>query len=100
VSFRVASGKFDIESQSVCFHLDDGTNIVPCTVAGQVLLDLADHYFLSCGTMTAAFSLLLPEVERLVNAKYGYGRLEENGELVIGTADLLRYGFQKLCPSM
>jgi hypothetical protein len=35
-----------------------------------------------------------PEIERLTSAKYEAGRLEDNGELLIGTADLLRFGFQ------
>jgi hypothetical protein len=37
----------------------------------------------------------LPELDRLASLKYAAGRLEENGELVIRTADLLRYGFQR-----
>jgi hypothetical protein len=95
VSLRVTSGKLDILPQSLSFHLHDGMNIVPCTVARQVLLDLADVYSLNCSTAAEAFSLLLPDIEHLACAKYRSGRLEENGELMIGVPDLLRYGFQK-----
>jgi hypothetical protein len=70
-------------------------NIVTCTVARQVLLDLADAYSLNCRSAAEAFSLLLPDIEHLASAKYRFGRLEENGELTIGVPDLLRYGFQK-----
>jgi hypothetical protein len=39
--------------------------------------------------------LLLPEIERLANAKYDARRLEEDGGLLIQPADLVRYGFEK-----
>jgi hypothetical protein len=38
--------------------------------------------------------VLLPEIERLVNAKFDAGRIEKDG-LVIRPVDLLRYGFQR-----
>jgi hypothetical protein len=41
-----------------------------------------------------AFRALLPEIERLANAKSDAKRFEENGTLVIREVDLLRYGFQ------
>jgi hypothetical protein len=60
-----------------------------------VLRDLADHSMLNWSTDVQAFGLLIPEVERLANLKYRVGRLEENGDLVLGTVDLLRYGFSR-----
>jgi Protein of unknown function (DUF1488) len=93
VSLRVASGKLDIQSQSISCHLHDGINIVPCTIATEVLLDLADHHLLNRSTKLEAFGLLIFEIERLASTKYRFGYLEENGELLIGTIDLLRYGF-------
>jgi hypothetical protein len=96
VSLKVTTnGTFDVHSHGISFNLHDGTTtMVPCTVAGQVLLDLADHHFMSFSSKEQAFSLLIPEIERLASAKYEAGRLEDNGELLIGTADLLRFGFQ------
>jgi hypothetical protein len=45
---------------------------------------------LSCSE-EAVFSQLLPEIERLANAKSEAKLFNQNGELSIGTADLLRY---------
>jgi hypothetical protein len=50
---------------------------------------------LDWSTDIEAFGQLMPEVERLATAKYRLGRLEENGELLIGTIDLLRHGFTR-----
>jgi hypothetical protein len=93
VPLRVTSGKLDIQTRSISCHLRDGINIVPCTIAIEVLLDLADHHLPNWTSKLEAFGLLLPEIERIASIKYSLGRLEENGELLIGGADLLRYGF-------
>jgi Protein of unknown function (DUF1488) len=93
VLLKVVSGKLDIQSQSISCHLHDGINIVPCTIATEVLLDLADHHLLNWSTKLEAFGLLIFEIERLASTKYRLGCLEEKGELLIGTIDLLRYGF-------
>jgi len=50
---------------------------------------------LNWSTNVQAFGLLIPEIERLAHIKYRLGRLEENGELMLGTVDLLRYGFSR-----
>jgi hypothetical protein len=50
---------------------------------------------LEWSTDIEAFSLLMPEVERLASLKYRLRRLDENGELLIGTIDLLRHGFTR-----
>ena len=50
---------------------------------------------LNWSTDVEAFGLLIPEIERLANIKYRLGRLEENGDLLLGTVDLLRYGFSR-----
>jgi hypothetical protein len=92
VRLRVTAGKLDIHSEGVSFHLYDGINILTCTVAGEVLLDLADYHSLH-GTQLEIFGLLLPEIERLASAKYRFPQPEETGALVITRMDLLRYGF-------
>jgi len=71
--------------------LHDGVTRIVCTIARQVLQDLGDYHQFS-DSEGAVFSQLLPEIERLANTKFDAGRIEENGELSIGTADLLRYG--------
>jgi hypothetical protein len=64
-------------------------------VAIDVVLDLADHHLLNWSTPLEAFGLLIPEIERLANRKYQLG-LQENGAILIGGIDLLRYGFSGL----
>jgi hypothetical protein len=95
VSLRVTSGKLDIRAGSISCNLRDGKAIIPCTIAIEVLRDLADHSMLNWSTDVQAFGLLIPEVERLANIKYQLGRLEENGHLLLSTIDLLRYGFSR-----
>jgi hypothetical protein len=57
------------------------------------LRDLIDFHRIN-STNDEALRALLPELERLVNAKCNAGRFEENGWLVIWPVDLLRYGYQ------
>jgi hypothetical protein len=71
-----------------------GPRPIECTISRQVLRDLADVCALSRGVSDlAAFSQLLSQIEKIATCKYETVRLEENGGLKIGTADLLRYGF-------
>jgi hypothetical protein len=58
-----------------------------------VLLDLIASRRLEDSGANALYALL-PEIERLANAKSSAGRFEEDGMLVIRTVDLLRFGFQ------
>jgi hypothetical protein len=90
VSLRVVAGRLDLSSDSIVCQLDDGVTRVVCTIARQALRDLGDYHQLS-GSEEAVFSQLLPEIERLANAKSEAGLFDQNGELSIGTADLLRY---------
>jgi hypothetical protein len=92
---RVTSGKLAIQPPSISCHLYDGVRIISCTVAIEVVLDLADHHLLNWSTALEAFGLLIPEIERLANRKYQFG-LPENGAILIGGTDLLRYGFSGL----
>jgi hypothetical protein len=93
VALRVTSGKLDIQPGSISCNLREGETVLRCTIAIEVLRDLADHSMLNWSTDVQAFSLLIPEIERLANMKYRLGRLEEDGDLLLGTVDLLRHGF-------
>jgi hypothetical protein len=95
VSFRITSGKLDIQPEHISCNLGEGSVTVRCTISIEVLRDLADHSMLNWSTDIQAFGLLIPEIERLANIKNRLGRLEENGDLVLGTVDLLRYGFSR-----
>jgi hypothetical protein len=68
--------------------------IIPCGITDVALADLVDFHHIKSAAADAP-RVLLPEIERLANAKYNAGRLEEDGGLLIRSTDLVRYGFQK-----
>jgi hypothetical protein len=90
MSLRVVAGRLELSSSRIVCQLDDGVTKVVCTIARQALRDLGDYHQLS-GSEEAVFSQLLPAIERLASAKFQARLFDENGELSIGTADLLRY---------
>jgi hypothetical protein len=61
-------------------------------MTGETLRDLVEFHGLKSWD-EGAFKTLVRQIERLVNAKFIDGRLDESGELWIRAADLLRYGF-------
>ena len=75
------------------FECDDG-KIIQCSITGETLRDLIDFHRVK-NTDEDTCRVLLPEVERLANAKYDARRLEEDGGLLIRSTDLVRYGFEK-----
>jgi hypothetical protein len=89
--FKLVPGRLDIQAEGVRFRLGDGATTVSCFVTHFALQDLGGHYLSGANvTDLQAFTELLPEIEHLANAKFDSGRIEENGEVTIGTADLLR----------
>ena len=93
MSLRVIAGSLKAYPAGLSFQCGRDGETIDCEVASDVLRDLlAFHRFGGAGD--DPFRALLPEIERLANAKFDAGRFEEDGTLVIGTADLLRYGFQ------
>jgi uncharacterized protein DUF1488 len=94
-SLRISAGKLEIREHEIGFRCEVDKKLIDCTISHRVLLDLAG----TCGlshqvSALAAFSELLSPIEKIASRKYEARRSEENGELKIGTADLLRYGFQ------
>jgi hypothetical protein len=95
MALRVIPGRLDIQPEGIRFRLGDGASIVDCFLTRFVLQDLASHHLPGTNpTDLQAFSELLPEIEHFANAKYVSGRTEANGEIKLGTADLLRHGVQ------
>src|ERR1700722_11265491 len=93
VSLRVIAGSLKAQAAGLSFQCGGEGEAVDCEGASDVLRGLlAFHQFEGAGG--DAVRSLLPEIERLANAKIDAGRSEEDGTLVIRTADLLRYGFQ------
>ena len=83
--------------QGVSFRIDDGGDGLPCGISRNALFDLAGHHSVQ-GTDEALFQALAPAIGRLVATKYGAGRLEEGGGILISSADLLLYGFDAATP--
>jgi len=93
VSLRVIAASLRAQSAGLSFQCGRDGETIDCGVAGDVLRDLLTfHQFDDSGE--DPFRALLPEIERLANAKSDAGRFEEDGALVIRAVDLLRYGFQ------
>ena len=89
----VIAGSFRTQSAGLSFQCRQGGKTIDCGVASDVLRDLLAFYRLE-RPGEEAYRALLPEIERLANAKSEAGRFEDDGALVIRVADLLRYGFQ------
>ena len=89
--FRVVGGKLGLLSDSIACRLRDGDRILTCIVSRQALRDLGDYHQLY-GSDEALFSRLLPQVERLANERVRAGRVDESGNVTIGTAEPVRHG--------
>jgi hypothetical protein len=94
VSLTVLPESLDAQAKGVLFQCDRGGTIIQCGIATLALRDLIDFHRIK-GTEDEAFRALLPEIERLLNAKCEAGRFEKTGWLVIWPVDLLRYGFRR-----
>ena len=93
MSLRIVFESFNAQLKGLCFQCDRAGEIIQCGIADLALRDLIDFHRIN-STNDEALRALLPELERLVNAKCTAGRFEENGWLVIWPVDLLRYGYQ------
>jgi hypothetical protein len=92
VPLRISAGKLEIREHEIGFNCMVDNKLIECTISHQVLLDLAGAYGLSHeASALATFGELFSPIEKIASRKYEAGRLEENGGLKIGTADLLRY---------
>ncbi len=90
VSLRVIAGSLEAHPAGLSFKCGREGETIVCGVASDVLRDLLYFHRLEGDD---AFRALLPEIERLANAKSEAGRFEEDGALVIRSVDLLRFGF-------
>jgi Protein of unknown function (DUF1488) len=94
VSLVMDEGSVNVRPQDISFHSHDGVKVVPCGILRDALLDLGSYHRLSGGE-DELFRALLAEIERLASAKYRAGRLDRNGTIMIGPADILLYGFER-----
>jgi hypothetical protein len=82
-----------LRPQDLSFESRDGEKVVTCEISRDALADLGSYHRLN-GADDEVFRALRPEIERLANAKYRAGRLDDNGAVVIGPADIILYGFE------
>jgi hypothetical protein len=80
--------------QGVLFQCDCGDGKIEGGITDAALRDLVDFHRIK-STAADASRVLLPELERIVNAKCDAGKFEEDGGIIIRPADLLRYGFHR-----
>ena len=93
MSLTVTADSLVARAEGVLFQCDRDGDTISCGILALALRDLIDFHRIK-STPEDAFRVLLPEIERLVNAKFDAGRIEKDG-LVIRPVDLLRYGFQR-----
>jgi hypothetical protein len=93
VSLRVIAESVRAKSKGLCFQCDIDGRPIHCGIVDAALRELVDFHRFN-GSKDKALQAVLPEIERLTNAKCDAGRFEENGSLVIWPVDLLRYGYQ------
>jgi hypothetical protein len=76
---RFAQGVFDsfnAQSKDLCLQYDRGGEAIQCGIADVALRGLIDFRRIK-GNGSGAFRALLPEIERLANAKCDAGRLRK-----------------------
>jgi hypothetical protein len=94
MGLKVAVATLRAGSQGLLFQCNNGDEQISCVIPPQTLRDLVEFNDFS-EMDESAFRALLPQIERIVTAKYEIGRIEEDGALSICTADILRYGLRK-----
>jgi hypothetical protein len=94
IGLKIVPGTIYAESRALSFQCGDGgEQAITCRITAEALDDLVHLYHLDV-RKDEAVDALVKEIEHLANEKFGAGRVEQNGELVIGTIDVLRYSFQ------
>jgi hypothetical protein len=92
MQLRIIAGSVDAQVPGISFRISDGSDDRACGISRDALYDLAGHHGLR-GSEEGLFQALWPVIERLVLAKLRARRTEESGEILVGSADLLLYGF-------
>jgi hypothetical protein len=91
---KLSGGSPSEESRGFSLHSDDGETKLVCAISDAALRELVDFHRREHPASVLA-KVLVSEIERLANAKYGARRFEENGELLIRLPDLILYGFRR-----
>jgi hypothetical protein len=89
MSYLALSERADFLTVGLSVPLKMGERSVACAISREALFDLGFHHGFRSGAQEL-LRALGPQIERLTKAKFRAGRIEENGELVIRSVDLLR----------
>jgi hypothetical protein len=87
----MVSGSLGIGPQSLTFQCDEGAEVIACTIMDHALDDLIGFYNIDIET-GEGMDELVARIERIVHDKIKANRLEPNGEIVIRSIDVLRFG--------
>jgi hypothetical protein len=88
----ILAGSYAAQAEGICFRAY-GASEVACGISRDALLDLGGYHKVG-GSEEALLRALGPEIERLISAKFRARRIDKNGEIWIGSADILLYGFE------
>jgi hypothetical protein len=93
IGLKIVPRTICAEARTLSFQCEGGEKAITCSITAEALDDLVHLYHLDVKE-DEAVDALLKEIEYLTNEKFGAGRVEQNGELVIRTSDVLRYSFR------
>jgi hypothetical protein len=88
---KMIPGSLKVASQSLLFRCNEDEHEISCSILAHALDDLIRFHELDIRSEQAA-DQLVSQIERVVNDKVTAHRLEPNGEIVIRSIDILRYG--------
>ena len=88
---KMMPGSLKIGPQSLMFRSKNEEQEIACSILAQALDDLIGFHGIDAQNDQSA-DQILELIERIVNDKIDARRVEPNGEIVIRSIDILRYG--------
>ena len=88
---KMMPGSVKAGSQSLAFRCKDGEQEIACSILAHALDDLIRFHGIDVQN-DQEMDQLLSQIERVANDKINARRIEPNGEIVIRSIDILRYG--------
>jgi hypothetical protein len=88
---KMMPGSVNVGSQCITFRCNDGQLEIACSILAHALDDLIRFHEID-DESDEGMDQLLSQIERVANDKIDARRLEPNGEIVIRSIDILRYG--------
>jgi hypothetical protein len=92
VSVAVIVGNLEARPDGLLFQCELSGKIIQCGICAAALRDLLEFHRVN-SSEDEIFQAVLSEIQRIVTAKCGARRFEDNGWLIIWPVDLLRYGY-------